>query len=189
MDDIVRLSLRISSSGARYHPETREFALELPRTCWGRALQMVRAHIALPSRETLCRRSLVGCSRLDLANMDLATARVRAWRSGISDGVRGTYCPRCTLACDALACKRHVEVAKDTLIGLNVTDFDLNYHLLESSTSSSGTFRDFIRGEWNRGFHVDFVFQPSHLIRISERAWFTPNPHQTERQGTYKSPS
>jgi hypothetical protein len=135
--DIIRLSRRISSSGARCDPETRKFALEFLWTRGRRALQMIRAHIPSPSRQTLCGRPPVGYSRSHLINMEVATVRVRAWRSGVSDRVRGTDCPRWTLACNALACKPSVEVAKDTLTGLDVTDFDLNHELLEFLTSSS----------------------------------------------------
>jgi hypothetical protein len=93
--DIIRVSQGPSNSATRYHPDTREFAFELLRTCGSKALQMVRERIPLPSRQALCRHPPIGCSRSDLTNLELASARVRAWRSSISDEIQGTCCARC----------------------------------------------------------------------------------------------
>jgi hypothetical protein len=158
--DVISHSTHAPYPGDRYTPETREFAFELLRTCGATALTMVRKHIPLPSRQSLCRKPPERYERSDLTDFDLVIDRVRKWRSGIAGKLStSTTCPRCILACDALGFKPSVEVTPDGVTGLDVNDFDFNYDLLESLTSSAESFREFVEGNWDKVIESAFVFQ------------------------------
>jgi hypothetical protein len=67
--------------------------------------------------------------------------------------------PGCILACDALACKRDVEVTARGFKGLDASDFDFDGELFESLLSSRKAFLDFVKTHWDRVLHAAFVFQ------------------------------
>jgi hypothetical protein len=95
-----------------------------------------------------------GYYRSDLTDIDL----VRAWRSGL-EGLPSQACPRCILACNALACKRAVEVTPDGLPGRDAWDFDMDADLLERFTSSRKEFRKFVEVNSDHALTAAFLFQ------------------------------
>jgi hypothetical protein len=52
-----------------------------------------------------------------------------------------------------------VEVTDGRLTGLDVTQFEFNYDLVESLTSSSEAFNEFVAGHWDSVFQAAFVYQ------------------------------
>jgi hypothetical protein len=132
--------------------------------CGIRALEIIRRQgILLRFRKTLRLEPLDGYVRPGLTNLDLAPARAKKWRCDIAHKFpakarAGTH-PRCILACEALACVGSVEVNPDSLTGLGVSDLDLPYDLLESLTSSSTAFQEFVTHNWDRVLRSAFVYQ------------------------------
>jgi hypothetical protein len=53
-------------------------------------------------------------------------------------------CPRCVLACDALACRSNVEVTSERLKGMDMSDVDLDGELFQSFLAISKAFLDFV---------------------------------------------
>jgi hypothetical protein len=99
-----------------------------------------------------------GYARSDLTDIDLVLERARAWRNGL-EGLPSQACPRCILACDALACKPAVEVTPDGLSDLDAQDFDMDTDLLEWLTLARKEFQEFLEGHWDHMFTAAFVFQ------------------------------
>jgi hypothetical protein len=92
--------------------------------------------------------------------MRLVADRVRKWRSSISGKLStSTFCHPCILPCDALVFNPAVEVTPAGITGLNACDFVFNFDLLESLTSSSESFREFVEGHWDKVIQSAFVFQ------------------------------
>jgi hypothetical protein len=148
----------------RFGEETWRFAFEFLQTCGIRALEIVRRQgIPLPSPETLRRKPPDGYVRSDLTNLDLAPARAKQWLCDIAhkfpDKVRAGTHPRCILACDGLACVASVEVNPDGLTGLDISDLDLSYVLLELLKSYARAFQEFVAHNWDRVLHSAFVYQ------------------------------
>jgi hypothetical protein len=96
---------------------------------------MVRDVIRISSRQSLAAKPPDGCTRSDLTDIDLVPEWVRAWRNGL-EGLPSQGRARCTLACDALACKPAVEVIPDGLSGLDARNCDMDADLLERLISS-----------------------------------------------------
>jgi hypothetical protein len=77
IDDIMRYSQNPRSSGNRYSPETRDWAFELLQTCGVKALDIVRRHLPLPSRQSLEARSPIRKHLVDLTDFDQVGPRVK----------------------------------------------------------------------------------------------------------------
>jgi hypothetical protein len=93
----------------------------------------------------------------------LAPWRTKQWRLDIAlkfpEKFRLNKHPQYVLACGALACAPTAEVNPQGLAGLDVSDLDLSYDLLEPLTSSSEAFQEFVGQHWDQVFHSAFVYQ------------------------------
>jgi hypothetical protein len=159
LDDILRHIHDPHSPGNRYCEDIRRWAFEILRTCGAKGLKLVRGEIPLPSRQALSQKPPSGYARSDLTDKDLIVERVRAWRNALQGKIGHKECPRCVLACDALACKPSVEVTSGRLTGIDVSDFEFDDELFERILSSSQAFMDFVHTNWEAVLHAVFVFQ------------------------------
>jgi hypothetical protein len=123
--DALRNAEHPHSIGNRYSNNTRKSAFEILLTCGINRLTMVTDVIRIPSRQSLAAKPPNRETQSDLTDIDLVLERVRAWRNGL-EGLPSQACPRCTLACAALACKPAVEVIPDGLSGMDARDFDMD---------------------------------------------------------------
>jgi hypothetical protein len=114
--------------------------------------------IRIPSRQRIAAKPPDWYARSDLKGIDLVLERMRAWRNAL-EGLPSQACPRCILACDALACKPAVQVTPDGSSGLDAQDFDMDPDLLERLTSSRKEFQEFVEGHWDHVLTAAFVFQ------------------------------
>jgi hypothetical protein len=123
-------------------------------------------------------------ARFDLINRDLALERAQQWRIDVavkfSEKFRFNIHPRCVLACDTLACALSVEVNPQGLAGLDVRDLDLSYYLLESLTSSSAAFQEFMRQHWDQVLHSAFASRVQPWIPSWNRSSSSLNQRATE---------
>jgi hypothetical protein len=156
--DDVRNAEHPHSTGNRYSNNTQKWAFEILMTCGIKALTMVKDVIRIPSRKSLATKPPDVYARSDLTDIGLVLERVRAWRNGL-EGLPNQACPRCILACDALACKLAVEVTPDGLSGLDAQDFEMDADLLERLTSSRKGFQEFIEEHCDHVLTAAFVFQ------------------------------
>jgi hypothetical protein len=94
-----------------------------------------------------------------LTDFSLVVERVRSWRNNMHGKIGYKDCPRCILACDALACKPSVEMTAGGLKGIDVSDFDFNCDFFDSLLTSRKGSLDFVKTQWDRVVHAVFVFQ------------------------------
>jgi hypothetical protein len=94
-----------------------------------------------------------------LTDFSLLIQRVRTWHNSLHGKIGHKDCPRCILACDALACKPSVEVTAGGLKGLDVSDFDFDCDLFDSFLASRKGLLNFVKTHWDRVLHAAFVFQ------------------------------
>jgi hypothetical protein len=73
-----------------------------------------------------------------------------AQQSGRKIGHKG--CPRCILACDALACQPSVKVTAGGLKDISVSDFDFDGDLFDSLLAPHKGFLDFMKIHWDRNY-------------------------------------
>jgi hypothetical protein len=159
LKDILRDAHNAQATGSRFSGETKLWAFELLQTCGVKALDIVRRHVPLPSRQALRRAPPIDHICSDLTDYALAGGRAHQWRLSVTSIIGGTAYPRCILACDALACVPSIEVTSEGIQGLDLNDLDLSFDLLEGLTSSSEEFRAFVQGHWDRVLHAAFVYQ------------------------------
>jgi hypothetical protein len=159
LSDVLRQIDHPRSPGNRYIDRTPQWASELLWTCGTKALKMIRDEFSLRSYHALSQRPPSGYVRSDLTGLSLVVARVRAWRNNLRGKIPHGKCPRCALACDALACKPSVEVAAGGLGGTDVRDFDFESELSESLLASPKAVLDFTKTHWDRVLQAVFVFQ------------------------------
>jgi hypothetical protein len=126
---------------------------------------MLRDQFSVPSRQALSQMPPSNYVWSDLANSSLMIERVRTWRNSLRGKIGHKDCPRCILACDALACEPSVEVTAGGLKDIDVSDFDFDCDLFDSVLASRKGLLDFMKTRWNRVLHVQFVFQVQPLDR------------------------
>jgi hypothetical protein len=156
--DAVRNAEHPQSTGNRYSNYTRKWVFEILLTGGIKGLTMIKDVIRIPYRKNLPAKPPDGGARSDLTDIDMLLERVRAWRKGL-EGLSNQACPRCILACNALACKSAVEATHDGLSGLDARDFDMDTDLLERLTSSRTEFQEFVESHWDYVLTAAFVFQ------------------------------
>jgi hypothetical protein len=147
------------SPGNQYPEITRLWTFELLRTCGSKTINMVRDQLSVSSRQALSQRFPFNYPRLDLTDFPLVVERVRTWRNNLPRKIAYKDCPRCILACDALACKSSVEMTAGGLKDIDVSDFDFDCELFGSLLVSRKGFLDFAKTRWDRVLHAAFVFQ------------------------------
>jgi hypothetical protein len=92
----------------------------------------VRDQFSVASRQTLSQSHPSNYVRSDLTNFSLVVEWVGTWRNNRRGKIHHKDCPRCILACDALACKPSAEVTAGGLKSIDVSDFDFDCNLFDS---------------------------------------------------------
>jgi hypothetical protein len=145
LEDIICYIDDTHSPSNRYAEMTRLWVFELLRTWGSKAFDMVRDQFSVLSRQALSQRSPSNYVRSDLTEFSLVVERVWTWCNNLSGKIGRLNCPRCILACDALACKSSVEVTARGLKDIDVSDFDFDCDLFDSLLASHKGFLDFVK--------------------------------------------